>query len=633
MSNLNKSFLSVVQAISNGPARELGENSHPQFNVEGATKPRVDLTTGEQNDSTVIVQEIKNKLVALNFLLVRGVDVARINKGIEDIVQLLEKLPSDGINKNELTVKLLILAAYQRDIENGKGERDLFYNMIFKLWQYYPHAVEVVLHTILPTDHACWKDILLMIEKLKENHKNQKWAMELEESLFHIYATALKNDYAALKNNQNPSLACKWAPRQQTHFDNKFGLAKSFAKVIFPEIDNIASRMKAYRKFLSASTEAAKTIESLMCSNQWEKINPGAIPSKAMKNYRLVLQNQTKNGKQRSTDPKRVALSQKLIQFLVSGKKVHGKTLMVHEIITQLLKGPDTVLEAQLQSIVDDFCAVFPQEIGLILPLADVSGSMEVALPGSKSRVLDVSIALAFLLSQVNGPFKNKVMTFHSDPRIFDLKGDTLYQKIMEIKKMPWGGSTDFGKAMDYLLRSLKENGIPGKDVQALSLIVFSDMQFDQANGSVGYYNNTAFDKWTVAQERIEKMYKNENYPTPRIIYWNLNARTSSGLPAHTQEENIVLLSGFSQSALKTFLKGDILPTIEEQDQALDPEQKTKQPQKNPWDVLEKSFENYVWLMQAFEKSNLFPGYKAPIIEEEKKEEKKEENDGWEHVD
>jgi hypothetical protein len=628
MSNLNKSFLSVVQAISNGPNRELGENDHPQFNVQGATKPRVELSTGEQNDSTVTVQEIKNKLVALNFLLVRGVDVARINKGIEDVVQLLEKLPSDGNDKNELTVKLLVLAAYQRDIENGKGERDLFYNMIFKLWQHFPHAVEVVLHTILPTDHACWKDILLMIEKLKDNHKNQKWAMELEESLFHIYATALKNDYESLKNNQNPSLACKWAPRQQTHFDNKFGLAKSFAKVIFPDIDSIASRMKAYRKFLSASTEATKTIESLMCSNQWEKINPGSIPSKAMKNYRLALQNKTKTGKQRSADPKRVALSQKLIQFLVSGKKVHGKTLMVHEIITQLLKGQDDVLEAQLQSIVDEFCAVFPQEIGLILPLADVSGSMEIALPGSKSRVLDVAIALAFLLSQVNGPFKNKVMTFHSDPKIFDLKGNTLYQKIMEIKNMPWGGSTDFGKAMDYLLRSLKENGVSGKDIQALSLIVFSDMQFNEADRSVGYYNNIAFDKWSVAQERIEKMYQTENYPTPRIIYWNLNARASSGLPSHTQEENVVLLSGFSQSALKTFLKGDILPTIEEQEEQK-AEQKEKQPPKNPWDVLEKSLENYVWLMQAFEKSNLFPGYKAPAVVEE---EKKEENDEWENI-
>lgn len=596
---MSDNFSAIANAIMNGPGRELGENSHYQFNVAGATNP-IDKTSP-------IEQEIKNKMVSLNFLLVRGVSKDKINTEINDIVKLLNKLTNNNPEKQNLLIKLFIFAAYQRDIENGKGERDIFYYIVFNLWQYFPVEVHALLSAILPTNHACWKDVLLMIEKLDKEYNDVKWASALENSLVNIFIEALKNDMNAIAHGNKPSLASKWAPRQQTHFDN---LAKVFAGNLFPEIAETPSRMKAYRKFLSAATKEMNTVESIMCDRKWNNINPGVIPSKAMKNYRLVFQNKTKNGKQRSSDPKRIAMSRRLIQFLVSGKKINGKTLMVHEIINELSKSPDDVLQAQLQCIVDEFVASFPEEIGLILPLADVSSSMECIIPGGKSCCIDVSIALAFLISQVNGPFKNKVMTFDSDPRIFELKGATLYEKIMEIRKMPWGGSTNFHTAMKYILHCLKDNGVTQDAIKALNLIVFSDMQFNQAHSG----------SWNVAQELIEEMFKNEGFPVPCIIYWNLNSRPSAGSPAHTENKNVVMLSGFNQSALKTFLKGNIIPTFDENN-------KTESKEKNPWEILETTFSNYIWLMQAFEVSGVFPGYKAPIIEND---DMKDEE--WDHI-
>lgn len=598
--------LEIAKAILDGPARQLGENGHAQFTVSGATR------------SSDMIREIQNKFVALNFLLVRGVDKIRIDTEVDTIIHMIGQLADESV-KFELNVTLLVLAAYQRDIEDGKGERVLFYHMIFKLWQVFPHAVEVLLRSMLPTEHACWKDVQLMIETLKTEFSGKEWALALERFLFGLFVDALKADMVAIAKGEQPSLACKWAPRQQSHFGE---LAKVFARALFPEIAEVGSRMKAYRKFLSSSTEKSKTVESLMCGGEWDKINPGAVPSKAMKIYRLALQNKTKNGKQRSEDPKRVALSQRLIQFLASGKKVHGKTLMVHEIITQLRRGRDEVLEAQMKSIVNDFCAIVPEDLGLVLPLADVSGSMQTSLPGSTSTCMDVSIALAFLLSQLEGPFKDKVMTFDTNPKIFDLKGATIFDKIQEIQRMPWGVSTDFGKAMDYIFNSLKDGVADKTSIKSLTLIVFSDMQFNKANRTVGYiYNSSAtVDKWSTAQERIEAMYTKAGFPVPRIVYWNLNARHSAGFPAHAEEKNVVMLSGFNQSALKTFLKGDILPTIEEQAQAMRQE-------KDPWDVLENSLANYIWLMQAFETANIFPGYKAPVVEDEVKDEEKNDKD------
>lgn len=608
---MSANLAAIANAILH-PSLEKGENGHAQFTKDGATRPKIDSNISLDK----IVQEIKNKLVAMNFLLVRGVDANKIDNSVDEIVCLLNRLPANAV-KSELVIKLIVLSAYQRDIEDGKGERLLFYQMIFKLYRVFPRAVEVMLRAMLPTDHACWKDVLLMIEKLDADFANVDWATTLKLFLFGTFVAALEADYATLVQGGKPSLASKWAPRQQSHFDH---LAKRFASALFPKIENVGTRMKAYRQFLSAATRQMGTVESLMCGGNWDKINPGAVPSKAMKIYRLALQNKTKKGGQRSNDPKRVALSKSLIEFLSTGKKVNGKTLMVHEIIREMFRGYDDVLEAQLKSIVNDFRTAFPDDIGLFLPLADVSSSMEIALPGSNAMIIHVSIALAFLLSQIEGPFKDKVMTFHTDPRITDLSGAaSLYEKLLLIKQMPWGGSTNFGKAMDYLLDRLKNAGLSGENINALNLVVFSDMQFNQADG--GHYSRS-INTWAVAQERIEEMYKREGFPVPRIIYWNLNASSSAGVPAHTQDKNVAMLSGFSQSALKTFLKGDILPAVTKDDEPV------ICPKKDPWEVLDSSLSSYVWLMQAFEASCIFPGYKAPVIEDEKGV----NDEGWEHI-
>jgi hypothetical protein len=591
---------SAIAGPSGGPGRELGENGHAQLNVKGA------VATHD------VKQKIKKHLVVLNTRLVRSVNPTSISSEVDTILQLLAQCPTD-IVPHDLVVKLIVLAVYQRDIEDGKGERDIFYHIIRKLWYSYQKPLEVVLRALYDTASACWKDILLMIEKFDVVGATPQDIL-LCRFIFRMMLDAAQKDKALIDAGQSPkTLVFKWMPRQQTHFGKQ---AARFRDVLFSHIENKESRAKAYRQLLSSATEKLKTVEAAMCAGKWSSIDPAKVPSKAMKVYRKAFQNVDKKGHQRSSDPERVALAQKLIAFLASGKTLHGKTLMVHEIITQLRRGHDAVLVAQLQNIVDEFRSSFPDDIGLILPLADVSGSMGALLPSSTSSCMDVSIALAFLLSQIDGPFKNKVMTFHSDPRIYDLSGGaTLYDKIKIIQGMSWGMTTDFGAAMDYLLRSLIDQKVDKESVQALNLIVFSDMQFNAACGTgYSHYSCATSDPWAIAQERIEKMYQAAGFPVPRIIYWNLNARESAGLPAHAETKGVAMLSGFSQAALKTFLAGDLLPEVAEEAEPGKPAQRA---QKNPWEVLDTCFNKYIWVMQLLEQSGLFPGYVAPKTEED----------------
>jgi hypothetical protein len=89
------------------------------------------------------------------------------------------------------------------------------------------------------------------------------------------------------------------------------------------------------------------------------------------------------------------------------------------------------------------------------------------------------------------------------------------------------------------------------------ALVVFSDMQFDQASDEV------AGDSTDSCMVKIERMWQNCGYDScPKIIFWNLAA--TSSFPSSSRTKNVQMLSGFSQNLINSFLKDDDLDTSPE---------------------------------------------------------------------
>ena len=126
------------------------------------------------------------------------------------------------------------------------------------------------------------------------------------------------------------------------------------------------------------------------------------------------------------------------------------------------------------------------------------------------------------------------------------------------LQRAPWGGSTDFEAACEMILRAAQAARLKPDEVP--DLIVFSDMQFNQANGGGGGYGGGC--NWETHHERLTRRFAEvgravcgEPYAAPRIIYWNLRGDTA-GFPAAADAPNTQLLSGFSPSLLKLVLSG-----------------------------------------------------------------------------
>merc|ERR1712224_925127 len=93
------------------------------------------------------------------------------------------------------------------------------------------------------------------------------------------------------------------------------------------------------------------------------------------------------------------------------------------------------------------------------------------------------------------------------------------------------------------------------------SLIVFSDMQFNQAHRS----SSSSLDTTTAMMHDVicskfakvgQQLGWKDTDPTP-IVYWNL--RTTGGHPVDKDTEGAVLLSGYSPSMLKFVMNGDAM--------------------------------------------------------------------------
>merc|ERR1712164_52400 len=177
---------------------------------------------------------------------------------------------------------------------------------------------------------------------------------------------------------------------------------------------------------------------------------------------------------------------------------------------------------------------------GALVSLVDVSGSMS-GVP------MEVSIALGLLVADLaDAPFKHRVLTFESQPRWHKIPATSSpVEQIRNLSRAPWGGSTNFAAAMDLLLAACVEGNVAAEDVP--DLIVFSDMQFDQANGP----------GWETHHERLSREWASKGYELPTITYWNLRGDTQGGFMSEASTPGVRLLSGFSPALLKLVLTGE----------------------------------------------------------------------------
>jgi hypothetical protein len=407
----------------------------------------------------------------------------------------------------------------------------------------------------------------------------------LHLSIARLFAEQLESDLAALngpdaKAKRNISLCAKWAPTHDHFHDKHTFIISSIAEIMYPRdaFDNVLSApddretylrhaRERYRKDTSALRKHLDVVERHLTEKNYEAIKYDRVPSIAMQNYSSIfIQN----------DYDRF---EKYLGKVAEGKaNISGATLlpstMVHSVLTraysrgsssQKKSAADIMKEKtqQLESlVVDGQWKTLVQRIkdsGTLsssIAVCDVSGSMGGPTFADGTTPMDSAIGLSLLVAEVTAaPFGGAFITFSDMPSVekIDLS-KSFTQKVQDLRGAHWGGSTNFVSTFeDLILPMAIENNLKQQDM-VKRVFVFSDMQFNLAEG----YRHGITERWTTSYERIQKRFEEAGYELPELIFWNLaggrGGETSK--PVTTTDHGTALVSGYSQGMLKVFLDG-----------------------------------------------------------------------------
>jgi len=546
---------------------QLGENGHAENKWAKGSEP----------------ENIQEQLVQFSFQCVRTT-----SNGLDSLSEKLESLltsiktrilnETDIVKKDmDYLVRCFQLIGMTRDIESGKGERDLAYMMLFIWWGHFPRLAEQCFQCFMnPVDgkvpYGSWKDVKRLCQyiHLKTGSKTHPFI----EYAADLMCSQLRAD----SNTTQLSLVARWVPRESS---STYGwLFCKLAAKMFPEYLETAEKKGGHERKTRALTKAKMMLSRLivqlnrrldtpqikMCGGDWSNINPHCVPSVLLMKNRAAFLNKTKKGEQKKDTVDRMLCAKNFEEYInervKTGKAVKGSKVGITDFVKQgieLKTSTDVTQQAVLNAQWEDFISKMTGGQNIVA-MVDQSGSM-LGDPYHAAMGLGLAIASKSALGR-------RVMTFSSNPRWISLeKKETLIDGIKELTKYDGesGLGTDFFKALTLLLNACVSASLPNDVVAGMTLAILSDMQIDNYTNKVAsdddiYARTDAkplFDKrMEDMHTKISRMYNEAGYTdVPHLLFWNL--RHTSGFPTLSSMKGATMFSGFSPMLLNSFcMKG-----------------------------------------------------------------------------
>ena len=462
-----------------------------------------------------------------------------------------------------------------RDRLKGKKEKTVSNQAMLWLREHKPYSYMNNITTYV-NKYGRWKDLLyicyennadsmihknyeltLFAEKLREDLSELKIQEIRDAAAEEADADTEKSSKSSSKKMNSVSLCAKWSPSENDRNDSRKQFAKKIASILYDKEDS--KKMEKYRKeYLVPLRKQINIVETLMCNNEWDKINYEGVPGVASRRLHKAFSNHD---------------SDRYCDYLASVRsgdaKINVTGILPHELANYYVNLRNTqdeyeeneTIELLWRTIVDNVKG--SGVLGNSLAIIDLSGSMFSASNGSIPA--QVAIALGIITSQCcKGMFKNKFITFSANPELVSLIPDAEYAEYTEkgiepslytcfksLVNVDFGYNTDFVKCCEMIIKYGREHNINDEDMPK-KLFIYTDMQFDEAN-TEGKENNTI----EILYKTIVKMFKAADYTPPKFIFWNLNSSHKESFPVNCKTEGTAMISGFSEQLLKIFMTYD----------------------------------------------------------------------------
>ncbi len=398
---------------------------------------------------------------------------------------------------------------FARDIREGLGERKTFRTVIRWLARNEPASLLKNLEFI--AEFGRWDDYLVLLDT------------DLRRNVSELLHRQFLKDLDALKTNGKVSLLGKWLPSANAH---------SVEAVIYAGmlIRDFGMREADYRKSLSALRAEIKIIENNLRKRDYT-FSYETQPSKAMLKYRKAFM---RNDKDRYTE---------FLSKVKTGEaKLNTETLMPYEIVRSCY----TAGEDERQSLDTTWNALedFTNNENAIV-VADGSGSMYDAggLPATVAQSLAIYYA-----ERNKGAFGNHFITFSRKPRIVEIHGHDIVEKVRYCRTFNECSNTNLEAVFKLILDTAVKHNVPQRELPS-TLYIITDMEFDSCT------LNSSKSNIDIADE----MFHEKGYRLPRIVFWNVNSRNIHQ-PITKDYRGVILVSGCNANLFSLIVNGDVDP-------------------------------------------------------------------------
>ena len=427
--------------------------------------------------------------------------------------EVIDRFLRAFVEDRDLAMKILF---FGRDIRGGLGERRVFRTILRWLAVNYPESVRKNIGLI--SEYGRYDDLCTLL------------GTPCEKEAVRCIKGQLEKDIAADQQGREVTLLAKWLPSVNASSPETVRQAKHLAKELgISEAD--------YRKILTKLRARIRIIENSLREKdytfEYEK-----QPSKALFKYRKAfLRN----------DGKRYQ------QFLDRARKnpsvLHTSTLTPYDIIAPFVSphGFHALPEEERESIdatwnaQEDFTG---DENALVV--VDGSASMY----GGQGKPVPAAVAQSlgiYFAERNRGAFHNHFITFGREPKLVEIKGKDIAEKLQYTMSFDDWSNTDLQKVFDLILRTAVRNNLPQEDLPK-KLYIISDMEFDCCE-------NAGLTNFETAKLKYERA----GYRLPEVVFWNVQSRNRQQ-PVAKNEQGVALVSGCSPQIFRMLKNGLLDP-------------------------------------------------------------------------
>lgn len=407
----------------------------------------------------------------------------------------------------DLAMKILF---YARDIRGGLGERSVFRTLLHYLAE--NEIQSLVRNLPYIAEYGRWDDVLVLM-----NTPAHAAAVALLREQFEM-------DMKSLASGEPVSLLGKWLPSVNAHNSEVVKLAKQLARAF-------GMNEAQYRKALSALRQKIYILENNLRERDYT-FDYACQPSKAMFKYRKAF---LRNDEVRYRS---------YMQSVSAGEAVlHTGVLMPYEIVSAAYNAVSS--ERAALDVTWNALENFTKGENALV-VADGSGSM---YWGGNPTPATVAQSLAIYFAEHNrGIFHNHFITFSMNPRLVEIKGNDIVEKVRFCRTFDECANTNLQAVFELILQTAVMNRLP-QAMLPTTLYIISDMEFDTcaANSSLTNF------------EQAKQLYRSYGYELPHVVFWNVQSRNEQH-PVKMNEQGVALVSGCNPRLFSQVMSGETDP-------------------------------------------------------------------------